>query len=76
MKVNGNIILETDNQHLSYRADVTKELKKGSDNELEIIFESARLEAIKIKEQYPNHKWHCWNGDCARLAVRKAQYHW
>lgn len=34
-------------------------------------------EILKSKDQHdPNHKWTCWNGESARLAVRKAQYHW
>jgi beta-mannosidase len=61
---------------IPHRLDVTKKLKTGSSNVLEIDFASARLEAIKIKEQHPEHQWVGFNGDMARLAVRKAQYHW
>jgi beta-mannosidase len=76
VKLNGEVILESDNMFILYRLEVTKQLKAISDNILEIDFASARLEAIKIKEQHPEHKWVGFNGDMSRLAVRKAQYHW
>ncbi|KAH7406878.1 glycoside hydrolase superfamily [Phaeosphaeria sp. MPI-PUGE-AT-0046c] len=76
VKINGETILESDNMFVPHRADVSKKLKAGSKNILTIDFASARLEAIKIKDQHPEHKWVGFNGDMARLAVRKAQYHW
>jgi len=76
VKLNGETILESDNMFIPHRVDVTKKLKSGSSNVLEIDFASARLEAIKIKDAHPEHKWVGFNGDMARLAVRKAQYHW
>lgn len=76
VKLNGKTILESNNMFIPHRIDVTKKLKVGSSNVLEIDFASARLEAIKIKDQHPEHKWVGFNGDMARLAVRKAQYHW
>lgn len=76
VKLNGETILESHNMFIPHRLDVTGRLKGQADNVLEIEFASARLEAIKIKEQYPDHKWVGFNGDMARLAVRKAQYHW
>lgn len=76
VKLNGETILESDNMFVPHRLDVTKKLNSESTNTLEIDFASARLEAIKIKEKYPDHRWVGFNGDMARLAVRKAQYHW
>jgi beta-mannosidase len=76
VKLNGEIILESDNMFIPHRVDITKKLKPRNENTLEIEFASARLEAIKIKEQHPDHRWVGFNGDMARLAVRKAQYHW
>lgn len=76
VKLNGEVILAGDNMFVPYRVDVTSKLKQGSTNILEIEFASARLEAIKIKDAHPEHKWVGFNGDMARLAVRKAQYHW
>jgi len=76
VKLNGETILESDNMFIPYRVDVTKRLKSGHKNILEIDFASARLEAIKIKDAHPEHQWVGFNGDMARLAVRKAQYHW
>lgn len=76
VKLNDEIILQSDNMFIPYRIDVTKRLKPTFRNVLEIEFASARLEAIKIKEAHPEHKWVGFNGDMARLAVRKAQYHW
>ena len=76
VKLNDEVILESDNMFIPHRVDVTKKLKQGSGNVLEIDFASARLEAIKIREAHPEHKWVGFNGDMSRLAVRKAQYHW
>lgn len=74
--LNDNKILTTDNMFIPERVDVTKLLRQGEENVLEITFDSAFLIGKKIKEQYPLHHWGCWNGDASRLAVRKAQYHY
>ena len=76
VKLNNEVILKSDNMFIPHRVDVSSKLKQGSANVLEIDFASARLEAIKIKDAHPDHKWVGFNGDMARLAVRKAQYHW
>lgn len=75
--LNGCEILRSGNMFTPYRVDVTKHLKKdGGENKLSILFESAFLKGKKIKEQWPDFEWGCWNGDPSRLAVRKAQYHY
>ncbi|KKZ65862.1 beta-mannosidase [[Emmonsia] crescens] len=75
--LNGTKILETENMFIPERVDVTELLRESKrSNVLNITFESTYLIGKKIKEQYPNHRWGCWNGDCSRLAVRKAQYHY
>lgn len=61
---------------LPHRVDVTEILQSDTNSELEIEFESAFLKAREIRDQHPDHKYICFNGDSARLAVRKAQYHW
>ncbi|KAI4656996.1 uncharacterized protein J4E79_007611 [Alternaria viburni] len=76
VKLNGETILKSDNMFVPHRLDVTKKLNSDGVNNLEIDFASARLEAIKIKEKHPDHRWVGFNGDMSRLAVRKAQYHW
>jgi beta-mannosidase len=76
VRLNDDVILESDNMFIPHRVDITQRVKPGEENILEIVFASARLEAIKIREQYPEHKWVGFNGDMSRLAVRKAQYHW
>ncbi|KAI4721452.1 putative beta-mannosidase [Aureobasidium sp. EXF-10727] len=76
VKVNGKVVLESDNMFVPYRVDVTKKLKDGNANILEIDFRSALLEGRKIKDAHPEHKWVGFNADMARLATRKAQYHW
>jgi len=75
VRLNGKVILETDNMFLPERVDVSKSLNAG-ENSLEITFDSAYLRGWKLVEKHPDHKWGCWNGDISRLAVRKAQYHW
>lgn len=76
VKVNGEVVLESDNMFIPYRIDITKVLEDGKDNTLEIDFRSALLEGRKIKDAHPEHKWVGFNADMARLATRKAQYHW
>ncbi|KAG9665180.1 putative beta-mannosidase, partial [Aureobasidium melanogenum] len=76
VKVNGEVVLESDNMFIPHRIDVTKKLKDGSANVLEIDFRSALAEGRKIKDAHPEHKWVGFNADMARLATRKAQYHW
>ena len=75
VKLNGKIILESDNMFIYHRVDITEELKKGSSNMLEIDFKPALAEAQKVKDAHPEHRWVGFNGDMARLAARKAQYH-
>jgi beta-mannosidase len=77
VKVNGQMILETDNMFIPERTDITSLLREtGGDNELLITFESAYIKGCELVEAHPEHRWGCWNGDVSRLAVRKAQYHW
>ena len=76
VKLNGNTILESNNMWIMHRVDVTKQLQEVKENVLEIEFKPALLEARKIKDAHSEHKWVGFNGDMARLAVRKAQYHW
>ncbi|THW01368.1 putative beta-mannosidase [Aureobasidium pullulans] len=75
VKVNGDVILESDNMFIPHRVDVTKNLKHNTPNVLEIDFRPALTEGRKIKDAHPEHKWVGFNADMARLAVRKAQYH-
>ncbi|PGH10170.1 hypothetical protein AJ79_05525 [Helicocarpus griseus UAMH5409] len=75
--LNDKKILETENMFIPERVDVTELLQKSKgQNVLHITFESTFLIGKKIREQYPDHHWGCWNGDSSRLAVRKAQYHY
>lgn len=77
VRLNATKILETENMFIPERIDVTELLRESNGpNVLNVTFESTFLLGKKIKEQYPNHYWACWNGDSSRLAVRKAQYHY
>lgn len=77
VRLNATKILETENMFIPERIDVTELLRESNGpNVLNVTFESTFLLGKKIKEQYPNHHWTCWNGDSSRLAVRKAQYHY
>ena len=76
VKLNGKTILESDNMFIMHRVDVTDHLQDSADNVLEIDFKSALLESRRIKDEHPEHKWVGFNGDMARLAARKAQYHY
>lgn len=76
VKLGGKTILESDNMFLPHRVDVTDSIHNAETFDLEIEFASAFLRAREIKDQHPKHKFVAFNGDPARLAVRKAQYHW
>lgn len=76
VKLNGETILKSDNMWIMHRVDITSKLQEGKENVLEIDFAPALYEARKIKDAHPEHQWVGFNGDMARLAVRKAQYHW
>ena len=76
VKLNGDTILHSDNMFLPHRVDITTAVDSASHHELEIDFDSALLKAREIRDQHPEHKFIAFNGETARLAVRKAQYHW
>ncbi|GFF42645.1 probable beta-mannosidase B [Aspergillus udagawae] len=76
VKLDGNVILESDNMFLAHRVDVTKALEAEGDHILEIDFDCAFLLAKELRKQDPKHNWASFNGDPSRLSVRKAQYHW
>ena len=76
MRLNDKTILRSDNMFMSYRLDVTQATQDDREYTLEVEFDSALLRAREIEKMHPEHKWVCFNGETARLAVRKAQYHW
>lgn len=76
VKLDNNIILESSNMFQAYRVDVTEALDCGDEHVLEIEFDCAMLRAQELRKQDPNHNWASFNGDPARMSVRKAQYHW
>ncbi|KAK5071258.1 hypothetical protein LTR64_007762 [Lithohypha guttulata] len=76
VRLNGKTILESDNMFLPYRVNITHSLSSDIEQELEVEFDSALLKAREIKAQHPEHKFVGFNGDPARMGVRKAQYHW
>lgn len=76
VRLNGKIILESENMFLPQRVDITHAVESQIEHELEIEFDPALLKAREIEKQHPEHKFICFNGDTARLCVRKAQCHW
>lgn len=74
VRLNGETILTSENMFTPYRVDITKHLR--DENTLEMDFAPALLRAREIKAQHPDHQWLGFNGEMARLAARKAQYHW
>jgi beta-mannosidase len=74
--LDGKLILRSENMFVSHQVDVTEALKSQNEHHLEIRFDSAVLKAQQLKKCYSRHTWTCFNGDSARLAARKAQYHW
>jgi beta-mannosidase len=75
--LNGQNILTSSNMFIGHRVDITKLLlESDGPHVLEIEFDCAQLKAQELRSKYPGHRWEGFNGDMARLAVRKAQYHW
>ncbi|OCH90937.1 glycoside hydrolase family 2 protein [Obba rivulosa] len=71
--LNGNKILETDNQFVSHRVLAKQHLRVGP-NDLVITFASAFRKGREIEKEHG--KLNLWNGDSSRLHVRKAQYNY
>lgn len=76
VKIDGHVILESDNMFIANRVDISKAIEAEGEHTLEIDFDCALLRARERRKQHPDHKWVGFNGDPARLSVRKAQYHW
>ena len=76
VRLDGHTILKSDNMFLPHRVDITRDVCPGSGCVLSIDFDSALLRAREIEKQHPEHKFIAFNGETARVAVRKAQYHW
>ncbi|KDR83785.1 hypothetical protein GALMADRAFT_133195 [Galerina marginata CBS 339.88] len=73
VKLNGEVILQSENQFISHRVPVKSKLKAGP-NDLVLHFESAFLKGRDIEKSH--EKYALWNGDSSRLHVRKAQYNY
>jgi beta-mannosidase len=76
VKLDGQVILESDNMFLGHRVDVTKALEAEGEHTLEIEFDCALIKARELRAKDTTHKWVGFNGDPSRMAARKAQYHW
>lgn len=70
--LNGERLLQSDNMFVPQRVDVRSRLRPGH-NELLLCFEPALVEARKVEAVHGKRA--LWNGDSARLHLRKAQYH-
>jgi beta-mannosidase len=74
--LNGTKILETENMHRTYRADISKIAHNGT-NELEILFHSALLRGKELLEETRYQPAiFTKSADRSRMIVRKAQYHY
>lgn len=76
VRLNGVLILESDNMFLQYRVNVTDMLLTDQANVLDIRFASALHRGRELEKQHSEHRFLAYNGETGRLAVRKAQYHW
>ncbi|OIW30083.1 glycoside hydrolase [Coniochaeta ligniaria NRRL 30616] len=82
VRLNGTVILESDNMFLEHRVDVTAAIKRPDGeplqdtNTLQIDFDSAPARGRALMEAHPEHRFVGTLGGNERMAVRKAQYHW
>ncbi|SCV66949.1 BQ2448_5595 [Microbotryum intermedium] len=74
---NGKKILESDNMFTPERVTVSEHVKQG-ENHLVFVFTSAVIKGRMIEQKHMGKGKHMplWNGDAARLFVRKAGYGW
>lgn len=77
VSLNGKEILTSENMFVSYRVDVTDHIKPGTENVLEIVFDSALLRGRKLVEEHSHeHNFLVRQTEAGRVPVRKAQYNW
>ncbi|KAK3316653.1 glycoside hydrolase family 2 protein [Apodospora peruviana] len=77
VRLNGRVILESDNMFIEHRINVTDLLlAPGSSNTLEIAFEPARRRGLESITAHPEHDFIVHQTEVSRGAVRKAQYTW
>ncbi|KIY00368.1 uncharacterized protein Z520_04053 [Fonsecaea multimorphosa CBS 102226] len=81
VKLNGRDILKSDNMFVSHRVELSEDMlvkENGSFTVqcLQIIFENAERVGDEEVLKYPGHDWFTFNAGTARLATRKAQYHY
>lgn len=77
VRLNGHQILTADNMFVRYRVNVSDHIRHGSENHLEIEFDSALLRGRQLVEQHAHeHKFFVRQTEPGRVPVRKAQYNW
>ncbi|OQV02702.1 Glycosyl hydrolase family 2, sugar binding domain-containing protein [Cladophialophora immunda] len=81
VKLNGQDILKSDNMFVGHRIEISEDMlvrKNGclTAQCLQIIFENAERIGDQEVLKYPSHDWFTFNAGTARLATRKAQYHY
>lgn len=76
VRLNGNVVLKSDNMFISHRVDITDHLLDKGQNTLEIDFASAARSVREIVKEHPEHWFIATQGEPARMGLRKAQYHW
>ncbi|KAL1864380.1 hypothetical protein VTK73DRAFT_5943 [Phialemonium thermophilum] len=74
IRLNGHLLLRTDNMFLEWRIDVTDKIYDGP-NELELHFESTFLVGKKLEKEQ-GFKNLYWNGDSSRMNTRKVPCHY
>ncbi len=76
VKLNGKKILESDNMFISHRVDISQDCLVNRQQRLEISFANAEQIGDQDVLEHPEHDWFAFSGGTARLATRKAQYHY
>lgn len=76
VKLNGQEILKSDNMFVSHRVEMTGNMLVKGRQCLQIIFENAERIGDDEVSKFPDHDWFSFSNGTARLATRKAQYHY
>ncbi|KAK3303117.1 glycoside hydrolase family 2 protein [Chaetomium strumarium] len=77
VRLNGEVILESDNMFVEHRVSIGQLLVDGAaNNTLEIVFEPARRRGLELVQAHPEHDFIVHQTEVSRGPVRKAQYHW
>jgi beta-mannosidase len=74
--LNGRELLRSDNMFVCHRVVISRDMLVEGRQHLHLVFHNAEQAGEAIIAKYPQHEWFSLGNGTARLATRKAQYHY